>query len=192
MNTYSKDRDGKDKPLMSNGKRCADFTVSEFACHDGSDQVLVDEALVTILQQIRDHFQVPVTINSGYRTKVYNRSIGSGDGSQHVLGTAADIVVRDVPPLLVAQYAEHLMPSRGGIGLYGDFVHVDVRPARARWDRRGRWEVSVSGWPGYSAPWYRDVMDWVMARGIASGARPEDPATRAEVWAMLRQLYDNM
>lgn len=53
-----------------------DFQVKEFACRDGSDKILVDLRLVHILQQIRDHFVRPVTINSAYRTKAYNARIG--------------------------------------------------------------------------------------------------------------------
>ena len=144
--TYSRKRDGH-KLLAKN------FTVSEFACHDGSDPVVVDEALPALLQKIRDHFAVPVVVNSGYRTPAHNRAVGSGDGSQHLLGTAADIDVRGVEPLRVAQYAEFLLPDSGGIGLYGGFVHVDVRPARARWDSRSGSEAGVSGFPGYVHPW---------------------------------------
>lgn len=184
VHTYSVKAEG-DKLLAPN------FRVGEFACHDGSDTVLVDDELPELLQQIRDHFKVPVTINSGYRTPEYNISpaVNGVPGSQHTLGTAADIVVRGVSPLEVAQYAEHLMPDKGGIGVYLGFTHVDVRRARARWDKRSGAEVAVSGWPGYKAPWYQDHADWAMARGITAKAdRPNEPCTRAELWAMIHQL----
>ncbi len=50
---------------------------------------------------------------SGYRSPAHNKALGGVDGSQHTKGTAADIVVRGVSPLEVAQYAEHLMPDKG-------------------------------------------------------------------------------
>ena len=78
-----------------------------------SDVVLVDDDLVELLQQIRDHFRAPVIINSGYRSPARDQAVGGVDGSQHTKGTAADIVVRGVSPLEVAQYAEHLMPDKG-------------------------------------------------------------------------------
>lgn len=34
-------------------------------------------------------------------------------------------------------------------------------------------------------PWYADAQAWVMAQGISDGTRPDEPITRAEVWAML-------
>ena len=127
---------------------------------------------------------------SGYRSPAHNKALGGVDGSQHTKGTASDIVVRGVSPLEVAQYAEHLMPGKGGIGVYQDFTHVDVRATRARWDNRSGREVGVAGWPGYTAPWYQDHADWALASGITAKAdKPNDPATRAEVWAMLHQLH---
>lgn len=44
-----------------------------------------------VLQPLRDYLGEPVTINSGYRCPFLNRLIGGANGSQHVLGEAADI-----------------------------------------------------------------------------------------------------
>ena len=109
------------------------FKVREFACRDGSDKILVDLRLVHILQQIRDHFGRPVTINSAYRTAAYNAKIGGAKASQHCLGTAADITVSGVSPSAVASYAETLLSGAGGIGRYANFTHIDVRERKARW-----------------------------------------------------------
>ena len=130
----------------------ANFRVREFACKDGSDKILVDTDLVVLLQKIRDHFGAAVTINSAYRTPAHNKAVGGATGSQHVKGTAADIVVAGAAPLEVAQYAEYLLPESGGIGVYQSFTHVDVRSIRSRWDNRSGREVVVSGWPGYVPP----------------------------------------
>lgn len=149
VKTYSIAKDG-------NKKLSTNFTVREFRCKDGSDAVLISEELVTILQKIRDHFGKPVTINSAYRNATYNKKIGGATSSQHVKGTAADIVVKDVAPSEVAKYTEYLMPNSGGIGEYdkvsGYFTHVDVRTNRARWKQINNKETSVSGFPGYKNP----------------------------------------
>lgn len=145
VKTYSKKKSGGVK-LSEN------FRVSEFACHDGSDTVLVSSELVELLQKIRDHFGRAVTINSGYRTAAWNASHGGAAKSQHLLGTAADITISGVTPLEVAQYAEFMQPDAGGIGLYQSFTHVDVRAVRSRWDNRSGKQVVVSGWPGYTEP----------------------------------------
>lgn len=134
--------------VNGNTKLSKNFVVKEFACKDGSDSVLISSELVDILQKIRDHFRKPITINSAYRNKAYNKKIGGATYSQHVYGTAADIVVQGVKPEEVAKYAEYLMPKTGGIGLYSTFTHVDVRSNRSRWKNYGR-EVVVSGFPGF-------------------------------------------
>ncbi len=125
------------------------FSVGEFACHDGSDLILIDTELVKLLQRIRDHFGAAVSINSAYRNAVYNKKIGGVANSQHTKGTAADITVKGIEPRQIAEYAEFLMPQSGGIGLYSGFTHVDVRPNRARWQNFGR-EVAVGGFSGYT------------------------------------------
>lgn len=128
-------------------KLSANFTLGEFACKDGSDTVLVDEALVSFLQKIREHFKLPVTINSAYRTEAYNRKVGGAVGSQHSKGTAADTVVKGVTPLVVAQYAESV--GAGGVGHYpagqGNFTHIDTRAVKYRWEYRSGKEVAVKG-----------------------------------------------
>ena len=89
--------------------------------------------LVELLQKIRDHFGKAVTINSGYRNDAYNKKVDGAAHSQHLYGTAADIVVKDVTPVRVADYAETLLPRSGGVGRYDSFTHVDVRAAKSRW-----------------------------------------------------------
>ena len=116
------------------------FTVYEFRCRDGSDTIMVDEALVVVLQCIREHFGKAVTITSGYRTEAHNAAVGGAKSSQHLLGRAADIQVAGVSVEAVAAYAESLMPGWGGVGRYPvkagrakGWVHVDTRPNKSRW-----------------------------------------------------------
>jgi len=171
------------------------FQVREFACNDGSDAILIADALIETLQKIRDHFGKPVVINSAYRTEEYNKKVGGAPKSQHVKGTAADIVVAGVDPIAVAQYAEFLLSGSGGIGVYPTFTHVDVRPSRARWDNRSGREVAVSGWPGYAELTESDLaIAWVQAKGIMKGdingdLMLEQPLTRRQFAVMLYR-YD--
>lgn len=46
-----------------------------------------------ILQPIRDHFKLPVSISSGYRSAELCEAIGSSKGSQHTKGQAADFEI---------------------------------------------------------------------------------------------------
>ena len=121
---YSLAKDGT-KQITKN------FKVREFACKDGSDVIFIADELVNVLQQIRDHFGKAITINSGYRTPTYNKKIGGATYSQHMYGTAADIVVSGVKPSEVYAYANALLKA-GGVGKYDTFTHVDVREVKSR------------------------------------------------------------
>ena len=127
------------------------FRLSEFASKDGSDKVLVDDALVDLLEQIREAAGGAVTINSAYRSPAHNAAVGGVSSSQNLYGRAADIVVEGASPLLVGQMAEHYLDRRGGIGVYQTFTHVDTRTIRSRWDQRSGHQVVVGGWSGWEA-----------------------------------------
>ena len=141
----------KQYSLMADGNRrlAPDFKVRELRCRDGTDTVMVDEALTVVLQCIREHFGKAVTITSGYRTAAHNAAVGGAKSSQHLLGRAADIRVQGVSVEAVAAYAERLMPDWGGIGRYplkagraAGWVHVDTRADKARWRGWERWKAS--------------------------------------------------
>jgi len=117
------------------------FSIDELNKHkfDMPDEVLDNLKMLAVqLEIIRAHFNAPVIINSGYRNLEYNRNIGSKDTSQHVKGTAADIVIKDVSPDEVADALEFLintgMLKEGGVGRYNTFTHYDIRGTRARWN----------------------------------------------------------
>lgn len=114
------------------------FNSSEFDCHGSGccSQTIVNPDLVKYLQQIREHFNAPITITSAYRCTTHNRRIGGATGSRHTKGDAADIVVKGVSPREVAKYAESI--GIKGIGLYetsadGYFTHIDTRSTKSFW-----------------------------------------------------------
>ena len=105
----------------------------EFACRCGCGFDTVDAELITVLEDVRREFGVPITINSGARCSAHNRAIGGSKSSQHILGRAADIVVRDVASIHVHGYLNSTYPQAYGLGYYEDFTHIDTRGVRARW-----------------------------------------------------------
>jgi len=129
----------------SNGNTAlsANFKVKEFCCNDGSDTILIDSALVEILQKIRSHFNKSVSINSAYRTAAYNAKVGGEKSSYHIKGQAADIVVSGTNVAEVAKYAESIGVL--GIGLYSSFVHVDTRATKFYWKNNDSNSVSTFG-----------------------------------------------
>ena len=122
----------------SKTKLSENFNSSEFDCHGSGccSSTLVDDKLVTYLQQIREHFGKPVNISSGYRCATHNKNIGGATNSRHSKGQAADIYITGVTPAEIAKYAESI--GILGIGLYetnsdGFFVHVDTRETKSFW-----------------------------------------------------------
>ena len=119
------------------------FSIGEFECKCGCvmpDEVLYNVVkLVNQLQTIRDVIKTPIHINSAYRCKKHNKAIGGSVSSQHILGKAADIVVRGYDPsLVIYPLIEELINEghilQGGLGDYPTFTHYDIRKTnKARW-----------------------------------------------------------
>ncbi len=117
---------------------------------------------IIAFRMLRDEIGKPLTINSGYRSLEYNRTIKkSSDKSPHIKGIALDISAHNIDggvPALVEKCEEVIETIRnqgnllvpgylgsyaarfidhdiyGGIGTYNSFVHIDVRREKARWN----------------------------------------------------------
>lgn len=107
------------------------FKASEFMCKDRSEEILVCQELLDVLDKIREHFNAPIIINSGYRTPSWNSKVDGAPNSYHCKGMAADIVVKGHSSSEVAKYADSIM-EQGGVIRYTNFTHVDVREKRYR------------------------------------------------------------
>lgn len=125
------------EPPLPDGYLSRHFRAAEFACnHCGEmhpDADMPPAELLDFLEIIRDHFQKPVVINSGYRCATHNRNVGGARQSRHMAGDAADIMVAGVAPSVVYAFCDDLIGDRGGVGRYNTFTHIDVRGHRARW-----------------------------------------------------------
>ncbi|EFC33055.1 TPA: DUF882 domain-containing protein [Campylobacter jejuni] len=120
------------------------FKEGEFKCKCGKcelPQNVPSNELIDILCEIREHYNAPIIINSGYRCASHNAEIGGAAKSQHTLGSAADFVVKGVKTEDVHQYVLQRYGERGlGIAIkhnfndpYAGFVHLDTRGKKARW-----------------------------------------------------------
>jgi uncharacterized protein YcbK (DUF882 family) len=112
-----------------------DFSRWEFACKCQCGFDAVDVELIEVLQKLRDYYSRKITITSGCRCLSYNRAKckDSTDNSQHVKAKAADIIIFGIWPVTVYHTLDTFYPERYGLGLYDDFVHIDVRRIKARW-----------------------------------------------------------
>ncbi len=118
------------------------FTKREFKSKDGSKmpiEVLENvKELAFNLQVLRDFLGEPLRINSAYRSESHNKAVGGSSKSQHLLGKASDLRVRDLDSEDLYHIIEALISEgkmkEGGLGLYNSFVHYDIRGTRARWN----------------------------------------------------------
>jgi uncharacterized protein YcbK (DUF882 family) len=122
-------------------KLTKDFSLQEFASKDGSgfpNSVLINiSELARNLQVLRDNIEKPIKINSGYRSVKHNEKIGGVKNSQHVKGKASDLTVEGMTPKELANVIYLLISQKkmkeGGVGVYANFVHYDIRNKKARW-----------------------------------------------------------
>lgn len=87
-----------------------ELTRSEAAARNGWDNTPNEaeienlKRLAALLQQVKTAVGgKPVMVNSGFRSKLVNDSVGSKDTSQHRLGCAADIRVPGMTPRQVVE-----------------------------------------------------------------------------------------
>ena len=109
------------------------FNRQEFSCKCKCGFNDISDELIQVLEDVREHFDSPVIINSGCRCEKHNLSIGGTTKSKHLAGIAADIVVKDVLAEIVQEYLRATYPDKYGIGSYQDFSHCDIRTTKARW-----------------------------------------------------------
>ena len=123
-------------------KLSKNFSLTEFASKDGAEtppDVLQNlRKLAKNLEVIRANFgNAPIKINSGYRSPAHNAKIGGVRNSMHTKGKAADIVIKGFTPAQIGAKIEELINagqiSQGGVGIYPNFVHYDIRGKKARW-----------------------------------------------------------
>lgn len=122
------------------------FTWAEVLSGFTPDERFYDHMLK--LQTLRDWWQAPVAINSGFRSAKHNEAIGGAEKSQHM------IFATDCSPNLKSNRLGVITPPNRqreaiemfadeaawmgfqGIGLYDTFIHLDLRDSPARWDHR--------------------------------------------------------
>lgn len=134
------------REYLSPSFRLSEFVKSQTAINNGFDNTPTPKAVenlrelcVKILQPVRNHFALPVRINSGYRSANVNRIMGGSPTSQHMLGEAADIEIEGVHNAelwnfitklpeydqVIAEYLEATDPNAG-------WVHVSYRKGKNR------------------------------------------------------------
>lgn len=103
-------------------------------CRLTNETIPMSLKLVELLDNIEEHFGGhEIKIVSGYRSAKLNQSLRRrsrrvASQSLHTRGLAADIKIDGVSAREIRDYAKTL--HVGGVGYYGQFVHVDVGDVR--------------------------------------------------------------
>ena len=121
-----------------------DFQLHEFDCKCGCEMpesVFTEvKKLANQLQIIRSFIQRPIILTNAYRCPTHNKDVGGVSDSQHLLGKAADIKVKELEPTEIYSVINTLIRyeyvTESGMGLYNTFLHYDIRGTYARWDNR--------------------------------------------------------
>lgn len=94
----------------------AEMTASQTAARQGIDNTPPESIIPALiktaqgLERVRKIIGSPITVTSGYRSPELNLFIGSKNTSQHVKGQAADVVVKGLTALHVAQKINKAWP----------------------------------------------------------------------------------
>lgn len=107
-----------------------------FRCHYNNRVYHINPQLFLLLDAIRGRIgahERTFELISGYRSPEYNRLLRSkspnvAKNSFHLKGMAADVRLEGVD--LKAIQAAGVSLKKGGVGIYSEFVHLDVGPVR--------------------------------------------------------------
>lgn len=123
---------------MRGNRISTNFTFEEFTYSDTAKAHHINNAITdwdvrdniialvqNVLQPLRDAWEAPLFINSGYRCKELNELIGGVETSQHRKGQAADVECSD--PYALAKMLLKMKLPFDQIVLYPTFLHISHR-----------------------------------------------------------------
>ena len=111
------------------------FMYSDFVC-PCCDRLKIIPAFYThlnLLEQMRQELGFEIIINSGYRCAEHNAETGGAPRSWHLLFATDIIPENNDSNKLKDMYKMALSLKFGGIGLYENHLHLDLRPEEVRW-----------------------------------------------------------
>lgn len=116
---------------MINNIELNHFSLDEFDSPDqiGSGKKMNKEFLL-MLDEARSIASIPFKINSGYRSKEHNKSVGGVSGSSHRVGFAADIHCNESRNRFIMVNAL-IQVGFNRIGIGNTFIHVDNDPNKS-------------------------------------------------------------
>jgi hypothetical protein len=124
----------------------------EFDNTPNADEMANLQRLAEFLEQVKKALGgKPVMINSGFRSKAVNDSVGSKDTSQHRIGCAADIRVPGMTPdAVVRLLIDAKLPYDQLIREFDAWTHVSVVSTPGLLPRRQVLIIDRSGTRGFA------------------------------------------
>lgn len=132
---------------IKNTKLTDNFGWEEFASKDGqgfSGGVISENEVIANIRILARQLEIiraesdPLIINSGFRSLTHNNNVGGRSNSQHPYGKAADIRSNNLTARQLYDIINNLIDSNkilpGGLGIYNNFVHYDIRGYKTTWD----------------------------------------------------------
>lgn len=105
------------------------FTQSEMAC-PCCDVLHIDPGFLEKLQELRDRFNRPMFVNSGYRCRERNFAVNGVKGSKHMEGLAADISTLNWNAKERYRFMQEAFDlGFTGVGVARTYIHLDTREA---------------------------------------------------------------
>jgi len=122
------------------------FTIEEFECHCGCDQLIVKRQLVEMAEEFRAYLcekykqEVAINVHCVNRCKEHNDSLpNSVPTSTHITGRAMDLHAPALPMAELHKSAEECFDEEGilwgGLGYYNWGIHIDVSRFRT-WGKK--------------------------------------------------------
>ncbi len=109
------------------------FDLEEFDSPDspGSGKDNMNNGFLVMIDEARDIADISFVVNSGFRTKEYNKKVGGVSNSAHTLGLAADIACTDSTKRFIIINAL-LLSGCTRIGVAKTFIHADIDPTKTQ------------------------------------------------------------
>lgn len=110
------------------------FDSSEFVCHCGCEQMIIDVGLLAMAENLREHIGKPMIVNCVNRCKKHNAAVNGHINSYHIKGLAMDFRVKGLKifelHLIVKKLWKDKKILSGGLGVYSWGCHIDVKNYR--------------------------------------------------------------
>ncbi|MBU0580932.1 MAG: hypothetical protein KKA19_07120 [Candidatus Margulisbacteria bacterium] len=124
------------------------FSKRDFACRCKKchHEFKISLTLVGILELIRSHFNKRLEILSGFICEEENTQQGGTKKNYQALGKAAKIMVVQIPPEQIFQFAERIPQVKGlGLNPVKKYVYLDIRDKNEKkWIWEGDKEIELT------------------------------------------------